>query len=107
MASDLSLAPGGAQLDNRRVTAALIDLSFPAGAAVLVYALDVLTAATAAVIVGWALFYYFALESGDDSQTVGKHLMKLKVASVGGGGRRPARSPCGRCCGSSTRRSSG
>jgi uncharacterized RDD family membrane protein YckC len=83
--SDVSPARGGPDLDNRRVAAALIDLVLPAGATLLVLALDLLTPATAAVIVAWTLFYFFALESGDEAQTIGKKRMNLEVTSVGGG----------------------
>ena len=38
------------------------------------------------MILGWALYYYFALESGG-GQTVGKKLMKLRVVCADG---RPA-----------------
>jgi hypothetical protein len=42
--------------------------------------------ALGAVILGWALYYHFAMESGD-GQTVGKKLMKLRVVLADG---RPA-----------------
>ena len=81
----------GPKLDNRRVLAGLVDLIIVGiGAAV------VLTAGTALagdnsdvqgslrfVLLGWALYYYFALESGD-GQTVGKKLMKLRVVRADG-----------------------
>ena len=38
------------------------------------------------MILGWALYYHFAMESGD-GQTVGKKLMKLRVVLADG---RPA-----------------
>jgi uncharacterized RDD family membrane protein YckC len=82
----------GPKLDNRRVLAGLVDLIIVGiGAAV------VITAGTALagddsdvqgslrfVLLGWALYYYFALESGD-GQTVGKKLMKLRVVRQDGG----------------------
>ena len=37
----------------------------------------------AAVGLGWALYYYFACESGD-GQTVGKRVMKIRVARTDG-----------------------
>ena len=64
-----------------------------AGALVILFAADALSSDTSdlrgalgAVILGWALYYYFALESGD-GQTVGKKLMKLRVVRADG---RPA-----------------
>jgi uncharacterized RDD family membrane protein YckC len=60
------------------------------GAAVVLFAGDALSGdrsdvqgALGAVILGWALYYYFALESGD-GQTVGKRLMKLRVVRADG-----------------------
>jgi uncharacterized RDD family membrane protein YckC len=81
----------GPKLDNRRVLAAIVDLLIvTAGALVVLYAGDSLTSgrqgALTAVILGWALYYYFALESGA-GQTVGKRLMKLRVVCADG---RPA-----------------
>ena len=84
----------GPQLDNRRVLAGVVDLMIVAlGAAVVLFAGDALSGdrsdvqgALGAVILGWALYYYFALESGD-GQTVGKKLMKLRVMRADG---RPA-----------------
>jgi len=78
----------GPKLDNRRVVAGVVDLLIvAAGAAVVLFAGDSLTGerqgALGAVILGWALYYFFALESGD-GQTVGKKLMKLRVARVNG-----------------------
>ena len=84
----------GPQLDNRRVLAGVVDLVIVAlGAAAVLFAADALTGdrsdvqgALSAVILGWALYYYFALESGS-GQTVGKKLMKLRVVCADG---RPA-----------------
>jgi uncharacterized RDD family membrane protein YckC len=78
----------GPKLDNRRVVAGVVDLLIvAAGAAVVLFAGDSLTgerqSALGAVILGWALYYFFALESGD-GQTVGKKLMKLRVVRVNG-----------------------
>ena len=84
----------GPQLDNRRVLAGLVDIAIVAvGAALVLFAGDSLSGdssdvrgALGAVITGWALYYYFALESGG-GQTVGKKLMKLRVVRADG---RPA-----------------
>jgi uncharacterized RDD family membrane protein YckC len=84
----------GPKLDNRRVLAAIVDLAIVvAGSLVILFAADALSSDTgdvrgalSAVILGWALYYYFALESGD-GQTVGKKLMKLRVVRADG---RPA-----------------
>ncbi len=84
----------GPKLDNRRVLAALVDLAIVvAGSVVILFAADALSGdnseirgALGAVILGWALYYHFAMESGD-GQTVGKKLMKLRVVLADG---RPA-----------------
>jgi uncharacterized RDD family membrane protein YckC len=90
-----SAAPStGPKLDNRRVLAAIVDLAIVvAGSLVILFAADALSSDTgdvrgalSAVILGWALYYYFALESGE-GQTVGKKLMKLRVVRADG---RPA-----------------
>jgi len=87
-----SAAPvSGSKLDNRRVMAAIVDLLIvAAGAAVILVAGDSLSGdrpgALAAVIIGWALYYFFALESGE-GQTLGKRLMKIRVVRADG---RPA-----------------
>jgi uncharacterized RDD family membrane protein YckC len=85
-----ALAPAGAapatgpQLDNRRVAAALIDLALLVPVALLMSLLfDGFTPAAAALTWGWALYYYFALESGG-GQTLGKRVMKLRVARADG-----------------------
>jgi len=88
----VSAAPTtGPKLDNRRVLAAIVDLLIvTAGALVVLVAGDSLSGdrqgALGVVILGWALYYYFALESGD-GQTVGKKVMKLRVVCADG---RPA-----------------
>jgi uncharacterized RDD family membrane protein YckC len=90
--AQVSAAPvSGSKLDNRRVMAAIVDLLIvTAGAVVVLVAGDSLSGdrqgALAAVILGWALYYFFALESGE-GQTVGKKLMKLRVVRADG---RPA-----------------
>ena len=84
----------GPKLDNRRVLAAIVDLAIVvAGAMVILLAANALSSDTgdvrgalSAVILGWALYYYFATESGD-GQTVGKKLLKLRVVRADG---RPA-----------------
>jgi uncharacterized RDD family membrane protein YckC len=84
----------GPKLDNRRVAAALVDLIIvAAGAAVVLVAGNALSGdrsevrgALGFVIIGWALYYFFATESGG-GQTLGKKLMKLRVVRADG---RPA-----------------
>jgi uncharacterized RDD family membrane protein YckC len=84
----------GPKLDNRRVLAALVDVAVVlAGTVVILFAADALSGdrgdvrgALGMVILGWALYYYFAMESGD-GQTVGKKLLKLRVVRADG---RPA-----------------
>jgi uncharacterized RDD family membrane protein YckC len=84
----------GPKLDNRRVLAAIVDLAIVvAGSMLILFAADALSSDTSdvrgalsAVLLGWALYYYFALESGG-GQTLGKKLMKLRVVRADG---RPA-----------------
>src|SRR5215207_5585427 len=84
----------GPKLDNRRVLAAVVDVAIVvAGTVVILFSADALASDTgdvrgalSAVILGWTLYYYFTLESGD-GQTVGKKLMKLRVVRADG---RPA-----------------
>jgi uncharacterized RDD family membrane protein YckC len=83
----------GPKLDNRRVAAGIVDLLIVAAGAVVLFAGDALTSdgsgvrgALGFVILGWALYYFFATESGE-GQTVGKKLMKLRVVRADG---RPA-----------------
>jgi uncharacterized RDD family membrane protein YckC len=81
----------GSKLDNRRVLAALIDLAVvAAGAAVIMGAAGVLGespsemgGALTVVTLGWALYYYFACESGN-GQTLGKRAMKIRVVRTDG-----------------------
>ena len=89
---DASAVPvSGPKLDNRRVIAALIDLAIVgvAGAVILAAAgalggsFSEVGVPLAAVVLGWALYYYFACESGD-GQTVGKRVMKLRVVRSDG-----------------------
>jgi uncharacterized RDD family membrane protein YckC len=88
-----SAAPiAGPHLDNRRVLAAVIDLLvIVAGGFVLGLVTGLLAGEDAefgpglqAVTVAWALYYYFALESGA-GQTLGKKVMKLRVVRADGG----------------------
>ena len=90
--ADASAVPvSGPPLDNRRVLAALIDLAIVgvAGAAILAAAgalggsVSEVGVPLTAVVLGWALYYYFACESGD-GQTVGKRVMKLRVVRTDG-----------------------
>ena len=77
-------ASTGPDLDNRRVAAALIDLVVPATVGAAAYAAGLsLTRGVLLVAVGWTLYYFFALESGD-GQTLGKRAMKLRVVSADG-----------------------
>ena len=84
-------APSGSKLDNRRMLAALVDLAIvAAGGAAILLAAGVLGgdggslgAPLAGVVVGWALYYYFACESGG-GQTVGKRLTRLRVVREDG-----------------------
>jgi uncharacterized RDD family membrane protein YckC len=88
------LSAGGPQLDNRRVIAGLIDLLVVLAGALLIGLAAGLSGAEytnagpaiSAVIAAWALYYYFACESGG-GQTLGKRLMKIRVVRVDG---RPA-----------------
>ena len=93
MASATAVPVSGPPLDNRRVLAALIDLVVVGvGAAVIAAAAGVLGdspseigAPLIAVMLGWALDYYFACESSDSGQTLGKRVMKIRVMRLDGG----------------------
>jgi uncharacterized RDD family membrane protein YckC len=90
-----ALSTTGPQLDNRRVLAALIDLVIVgAGAALILFAADALPSGSGSardevgtglylITLAWALYYYFACESGG-GQTLGKRVMKLRVVRVDG-----------------------
>ncbi len=86
-----AMPANGPQLDNRRVLAGIIDLMVVlAGALVIGYAAGLTGAeygkaglAIAAVIAAWALYYYFACESGG-GQTLGKRVMKIRVVGLDG-----------------------
>jgi uncharacterized RDD family membrane protein YckC len=94
MAPTSASALSGSKLDNRRMLAALIDLAIvgAGGAAVLVAAGVLggdgtpLGAPLVAVVVGWALYYWFACETGG-GQTVGKKVTRVRVVRLDG---RPA-----------------
>ena len=94
MAQAPSVPLSGPKLDNRRVLAAIIDLVVVgAGWAVVMAAGGVLGEPVSdvgggllAVGLGWALYYYFACESGG-GQTLGKRVMKIRVVALDG---RPA-----------------
>jgi uncharacterized RDD family membrane protein YckC len=88
-----SSAPvAGPQLDNRRVLAAIVDLLVIfAGSFVLGAIFGMINGADAewgpqmqAITVAWALYYYFAFESGA-GQTLGKKLLKIRVIRADGG----------------------
>jgi uncharacterized RDD family membrane protein YckC len=90
MARASALPVSGPQLDNRRVLAALIDIGV-----ILVGALVIGIAAGAsgasefpasldAILLGWALYYYFACESSESGQTLGKRAMNIRVVRVDG-----------------------
>lgn len=83
--AELPRVPVGPELDNRRVAAALIDLAVPVALALAVTlaGLD-LTVPMLIAVVGWTLFYFFALES-NGGQTLGKRLMGVRVVRPDGG----------------------
>jgi uncharacterized RDD family membrane protein YckC len=89
MAHANAVPVSGSKLDNRRVLAALIDvLIVGAGYAVILAAAGKLDDAGAggpltAVGIGWALYYYFACESGS-GQTVGKRALDIRVVRTDG-----------------------
>src|SRR4051812_48067621 len=89
MARATAVPVSGSQLDNRRVLAALIDIAIiAAGYALILAAAGKLGepgggGALTAVGVAWALYYYFACESGD-GQTLGKRAMKIRVMRTSG-----------------------
>jgi uncharacterized RDD family membrane protein YckC len=90
MAHANAVPVSGSKLDNRRVLAAVIDLLIVgAGYALILAAAGELGDAGAggaltAVGIGWALYYYFACESSDSGQTLGKRAMKIRVVSTNG-----------------------
>jgi uncharacterized RDD family membrane protein YckC len=90
MAHATAVPVSGSKLDNRRVLAALIDLLIVgAGYAVILAAAGKLDStsgaggALAAVGIGWALYYYFACETGS-GQTVGKRALNIRVVRTDG-----------------------
>jgi uncharacterized RDD family membrane protein YckC len=75
---------GGPALDNKRVTAALIDLVVVVAVGFLVATLSgSFTTGAQVVTVAWVLYYYFALELLT-GQTLGKKAMGLRVAQADG-----------------------
>jgi uncharacterized RDD family membrane protein YckC len=89
MAHANAVPVSGSKLDNRRVLAALIDvLIVGAGYAVILAAAGKLGDAGAGgaltvVGIGWALYYYFACESGS-GQTLGKRALNIRVVRTDG-----------------------
>lgn len=89
MARATAVPVSGSKLDNRRVLAALIDLAIVGAGYALILALagqlsePNASGGVLAVGVGWALYYYFACESGA-GQTVGKQVMKIRVVKTDG-----------------------
>jgi uncharacterized RDD family membrane protein YckC len=85
------LPASGPRLDNRRVLAALIDLGvLAAGALVIALVAGALAGgrsefppALDVILLAWALYYYFACESGG-GQTIGKRVMRLRVVRADG-----------------------
>ena len=76
--------PTGPQFDNRRVLAGIIDLMVPLSLGLAVgFAGLSLTLGMQVVVLAWALYYCFALESSG-GQTLGKRVMKLRVVSADG-----------------------
>ena len=79
----------GPSLDNRRILAGLVDIVIVAVGAALLGVLVAVAGGSkwgpqmALVSLAWALYYYFALESGN-GQTLGKKLMKLRVMRADG-----------------------
>ena len=108
-----ALSTTGPQLDNRRVLAALIDLMIVGSR----HGPDPVCGRRAPewrrlpgkevgsglylVALAWALYYYFACESGG-GQTLGKRVMKLRVVPPTAARPACARSPCARSCAWST-----
>jgi uncharacterized RDD family membrane protein YckC len=94
MAQANAVPVSGSKLDNRRVLAALIDLVVVgAGWGVILAAAGMLGegpsglgAPLVGVMLAWALYYYFACESGS-GQTLGKRVTNIRVVRVDG---RPA-----------------
>jgi uncharacterized RDD family membrane protein YckC len=86
-----ALPASGPRLDNRRVLAALIDLGvLAAGGLVIALVAGALAGgrsefppALDVILLAWALYYYFACESGG-GQTVGKRVMRLRVVRADG-----------------------
>ncbi len=80
------LGASGPSLDNRRVAAGVVDLAVVGAGALVIFlaAGGTMTGLLGVVMVGWALFYYYATES-QGGQTLGKRLLGLRVERQGGG----------------------
>ena len=86
-----SLPVAGPQLDFRRVLAGVIDVVIVAAGALAILAVARALGSERPtempgfnfLILGWALYYYFACESSG-GQTLGKRLLKLRVVRVDG-----------------------
>ena len=76
----------GPSLDNRRAAAGAVDLAVVGAGALVIFlaAGGTMTGLLGVVMVGWALFYYYATES-QGGQTLGKRLLGLRVERQGGG----------------------
>jgi uncharacterized RDD family membrane protein YckC len=91
MAQANAVPVSGSKLDNRRVLAALIDLAVVGvGWAVILAAAGLLGespsgigAPLVGVMLAWALYYYFACESGS-GQTLGKRVTNIRVVGLDG-----------------------
>jgi uncharacterized RDD family membrane protein YckC len=78
-------AATGPQLDNRRVLAGVVDVLLLLPVLLgLVKLCGGMNPTAAALTAAWALFYYFALESGD-GRTIGKRLLGIRVVRADGG----------------------
>ena len=90
--ANVPTAPAGPELDGRRILAAVIDLALVIlGGVVLTTIVSTVAGGDGGfgsmqvrvIMVAWALYYFFALESGD-GQTIGKKVMKLRVVTADG-----------------------
>jgi uncharacterized RDD family membrane protein YckC len=90
MANASAVPVSGPQLDNRRVLAALIDVAVVIAGAMVIFGVAGVSSASEipasldAVVVGWALYYYFAMESSEAAQTLGKRVMNIRVVRMDG-----------------------
>src|SRR3954453_5219317 len=75
----------GPQFDNRRLAAAAVDVLLLVPVALVIKTLCGGFGVTAgALTAAWALYYYFAFESGT-GQTIGKRLLGIRVVRKDGG----------------------